>query len=215
MANGVKVIEGRAARKRTTNALRVDFQDGPGDPFASALQAGGDGTGKKLGVLFGFKNGGVGTHVLTFADGTELTVESKDLEPSVFSRADGTAVVTVTRGATSTAVGSDGRTILTFTPDSHEPKTLDLFRMHLSDGAGLDVGRLDVVRRNSGFTVTDVVDALEEVFWWQRPGQPLKLPILGTRATLSRDLTPLERDVLLGACVDITIGLRPYISAMN
>jgi len=41
------------------------------------------------------------------------------------------------------------------------------------------------------------------------------VPILGTRATLTRELTPLERDVLLCACVDITIGLRPYISAMN
>ena len=69
--------------------------------------------------------------------------------------------------------------------------------------------------RASGFSAMDVVDAIEEVFWWNRAGAPLKVPTLGTRATLTRELTPLERDVLLCACVDITIGLRPYISAMN
>src|SRR4051794_16717152 len=41
-----------------------------GEPFATALQSGGDGVGKKLGILFGFKNGSAGTHVLTYADGT-------------------------------------------------------------------------------------------------------------------------------------------------
>jgi hypothetical protein len=40
-------------------------------------------------------------------------------------------------------------------------------------------------------------------------------PLLGTRITLRSEITPLERDTLLGASVDVAIGLRPYIAAMS
>jgi hypothetical protein len=43
----------------------------------------------------------------------------------------------------------------------------------------------------------------------------MPVPVLGTRLTLERPPTDIERDVLLGACVDLAIGLRPYISVMD
>ena len=91
------VIEGRVVHKKS-NALQITFHDGPGDPFAVGVQGQGDGKGKKLGVLFGFKNGGTGNHVLTFRDGPVIGVASRDGQPSVFTFADGRPVATVTRG---------------------------------------------------------------------------------------------------------------------
>jgi hypothetical protein len=46
-------------------------------------------------------------------------------------------------------------------------------------------------------------------------GQFLPVPILGTGLTAVRLLTPVERDVLVCACVELAIGLRPYIASMN
>ena len=43
----------------------------------------------------------------------------------------------------------------------------------------------------------------------------MEVPLLANRATLNWELTLFERDVLLYACVDMVIGQRPYISAMN
>lgn len=56
------VIEGHVVHKKS-NALKMSFQDGPGDPFAVGHQGAGDGKGAKLGVLFGFKNGGTGNQL--------------------------------------------------------------------------------------------------------------------------------------------------------
>jgi hypothetical protein len=96
-------IDGRVVHKKS-NALHITFHDSSGDPFAIGVQGAGDGKGKKLGVLFGFKNGGTGNHQLTYTDGRVLGVASKDGAPSVFSDQQGNVVATVTRGETSTAV---------------------------------------------------------------------------------------------------------------
>lgn len=56
------VIDGRVGRK-TSNGLKMTFQEGEGDPLAVAVQSSGDGKGAKLGMLFGFKNGGPGKQV--------------------------------------------------------------------------------------------------------------------------------------------------------
>jgi hypothetical protein len=82
--------------------------------------------------------------------------------------------------------------------------------------SGEQIGRLDIIRTVAGWTVKRAYDALEDVsLWWDRAGQPLKVPLLGTRITLRSEITPLERDTLLGASVDVAIGLRPYIAAMS
>ncbi len=55
-------VRGDMGRK-LNNALTLTFRTGPEAELGTAVQASGDGAGKKLGVLFGFKNGGPGTHV--------------------------------------------------------------------------------------------------------------------------------------------------------
>ena len=142
------VIAGLVSRK-TSNRLRMTFNDGPGDPIADAVQSGGDGRGAGVGILFGFKNGGAGNHVLDFTDGHQLVVSSRDSQPTEITR-DGKSFATVQRRA----VGRSG-------------------------------------------------------------SEALKIPILGTRLTLTQQVAPAVRDVLMAACVDIAIGLRPYIPEMG
>ncbi len=208
------MIEGRVVHKKS-NALEITFHDGPGDPLAVGVQGRGDGRGKKLGILFGFKNGGVGSHTVTYRDDSVFNVVSKDGAPSLFTRTDGSEIATITRGETSTAT-LGGRDIVHFRPAPVDAKTVELFRLILTAPSGEEMGRMDVIRRVAGWTLSRALDgAAGELIWWDRPGQPLPVPILGTRLTLDRPPVGAERDVLVGACVDMAIGLRPYVSAMQ
>lgn len=212
---GLRLIEGRVVHK-LSNSLQMTFNDGPGEPFAVAVQGAGDGKGAKLGILFGFKNGGVGTHGLTFADGRELRIASKNRESSVFTTADGATVATVDRGDSSTASGADGRPVLVFGPDPEEPKVVEAFRLVVTRPDRTEVGRLDVIRTVAGWSLWRAVDAAYQAYiWWDRAGQPMKVPLLGVRIATTAELTPLERDILVCASVDLAIGLRPYIAAMS
>jgi len=208
-------IEGYVVHK-TNNALRMTFRDGPGDPCAVGVQGAGDGKGKKLAILFGFANGGTGNHILTLSDGTELRIASKEQQATVVTQGDGRALATIERGAESTARLPNGTPLLHFGPDPVEDHTPDLFRMVVTDEMGDSVGTLDVIRKVPGWSVSRAVaDAAELAIWWDRAGQPLPVPILGTRLTGVRPLTPVERNVLMCACVDLAVGLRPYIASMN
>jgi hypothetical protein len=208
-------IEGRVVHKKS-NALQITFHDAAGDPFATGVQGVGDGKGKKLGMLLGFKNGGTGNHQLRYLDGATVAIGSKEGAPSVFTPGDGSPIATVQRGETSTALLPDHSEFISFAGDPLEDKTLELFRLVLATAAGEDLGRLDVIRRAAGWSLSRAADAAwAEYFWWDRAGGPLPVPVLGTRLTLHRPVLGLERDVLLGACVDMAIGLRPYCAAMN
>ena len=216
----VAVIDGPCGRK-LNNALTMRFlRNGTGDPIATALQGGGDGVGKKLGILFGFKNGAVGTHVLTYADGTTLAVPMADGEPTQVTRGDGSAVCTITRGPTSTITAPDATTLLSFLPDPVEAEASSHWRMRLEDGTGAHVATMDVIRQGGGYDDVGIADVLETVDFVaggfvSEPGGSLPLPFLGTRVVLFRELTPVEQDALLAACVEIGIGVRPYITAMG
>jgi hypothetical protein len=210
----VNVIEGRVVHKKS-NALQITFHDAAGEPFAVGIQGANDKAGKKLGILFGFKNGGVGNHRLSYSDGRTLGVASKDGAPRLFTQEGGAEIATVQRGPTSVAVSRGGQ-VFTFVGDPDEAKTLELFRLRLTDAVGEDVGRLDVIRRVGGWSLSRALDAaITEYIWWDMAGRALPVPILGTRLTLNRQLTEIERDVLLAACVDMAIGLRPYATAMQ
>jgi hypothetical protein len=146
---------------------------------------------------------------------TGARVASKDGAPSVFSDQHGSEVATVTRGETSTAVLPDAGELFQFAGDPEEGKTLELFRLVVTTGAGEHLGRLDVIRRDTGWTISRAVDAAwQEYIWWDQAGRALPIPILGTRLTLTRPVVRIERDVLLCACVDMAIGLRPYAACM-
>ncbi|AYF78413.1 hypothetical protein D7D52_36435 [Nocardia yunnanensis] len=209
------MIEGRVVHK-VSNALQITFHAGPGDPLAVGVQGAGNGFGAKTAILFGFKNGGTGTHRLTYRDGSVVWVQSRDSAPTILSRGDGTALGTIQRADTSTAVGSTAGTLFHFVPDPEEPRTPELFRLLVLDRMGAETARLDVIRTVGGWTVRRLVEDLyNESIWWDRAGQPLPVPILGTRLWLKHAPDPVERDVLLGACVDITLGLRPYVAVMK
>src|SRR5947208_17064254 len=175
------LIQGIVVHK-TSNALRITFSDGPGEPTAVGVQGAGDGKGKKFATLLGFKNGGPGKHVLPFADGSTLQVESREMQPTIITSADGTEFATVHRGDTTSAVRAGGGEILRFSSDQEEARTPDLFRMVVSDPGGVELGRLDVIRKVRGWTLARAVDAAWQTYvWWDHAGQALPVPILGTR----------------------------------
>jgi hypothetical protein len=214
------VIDGRIARK-TSNGLKMTFHEGDGDPLAVAVQSSGDGKGAKLGVLFGFKNGGPGRHGLTYQDGRQIFVQSREQKPTLITESSGEELAVVNRVAKgldrSTAVATSGAEILHFSSDPAEPMTPDIFRVVVTDADGGDLARLHVIRKTSGWkSLSDVLDSAWSTYiWWDHAGAPLPVLVLGTRLILLRELTPIERDVLLAACVDLAIGLRPYIAEMN
>lgn len=210
------LIDGRCVHK-TSNALKITFADGPGDtPLAVGEQGVNDGKGKKFATLLGFKNGGVGNHRLTLRDGSVLNVASLEGKPSEFTRADGTAVATAVRGGSSQIVAPEGAVLLTVSSDPVEAKTPDLFRMQVADGAGAPVAEIDVIRKAAGWSLAKTLINLSmTLYWWDHAGQALPIPILGARIAGYRAVSDLERDLLMAICVDITIGLRPYIAEMN
>ncbi len=209
------MIEGRVVHS-LTNALRITFRSAPGDPLATAVQGAGDGFTAKLGTLFGFKNGGTGRHRLTYADGSALWIHSKDSAPTVLTRPDGSPIATIQRADTSTAVGATAGTLFHFVPMPDGAHTPDLYRLRILDRMGEEAGRLDVIRTPGGWTPARIAGELTDTYiWWDRAGQPLPVPLLGTRLMARRPLDRIERDVLLGVCVDITLGLRPYIAVMK
>lgn len=216
----VGVIDGACGRK-LNNALTMRFlEGGAAEPFATALQCAENGAGKKLGILFGFKNGSEGTHVLTFTDGGTLSVPVVSGSPSAVTRGDGSAVCTITRGVTTAITTPDGDLLLGLGPDPVEAKASSHYRIRVADGAGGHLATLDVIRQGGSYEEWGVLDALEAVDFviggfQSGPGGALALPFLGTRVVLFREPTPLEREALLAACVEIGIGVRPYVEVMG
>ena len=81
---------------------------------------------------------------------------------------------------------------------------------------GRQVAKVDDPPTVKAATLSDVLDSAWSTYlWWDQAGAALPIQVLGTRLILLRPPTPLERDVLLAACVDLAIGLRPYIPEMN
>ena len=210
----VSVIDAAVGRK-LNNALTMKFVEGGGEePFATALQSGGDGAGKKLGILFGFKNGSPGAHVVTYADQTTLTVPTVDGAPTMVTRGDGSAVASITRGDTTTAAGPDGQVVLSFLPDPVEPVASTHDRIRVTDAGGAHVATMDVIKPGGGYNTGDLIEAADFVLsgFQSQTGGSLPLHRLGVRTVIHRPLTPLEREVVVAASVELGISVRPYIA---
>jgi hypothetical protein len=214
------MIEGRCRRK-ASNKLVIDFREGPGDPIATAVQGEADGMGRKMGMLFGFKNGGPGKHVLTAKDGRKLVIESGEMKPTPITTIEGELIATVNRVTkevpVSVAVTPEGLELLRFASDPGEPFTGDIFRSVVHSPDGTLVANLEIIRRAAGWTtLTGAFDAAYDLFeGWNQAGASLPIPIQGARVYVSSPVTPIQREVLYAACVDIALGIRPYIPEMN
>jgi hypothetical protein len=209
------MIEGRVVHK-ASNALRITFRSGPGNPLAVGVQGSGNGRCATLAILLGFRAAGAGRHRITYADGSVVWVDSRDDASTVLRRGDGTAIGHILRADTTTAVAATGGTVCHFVPHPDEPRTPDLFRLLVLDRMGNEIGYLDVIRTAGGWTRRHLAHNLwDACIWWDRAGRPLPVPILGTRLAMARPLDRVERDMLLGACVDIALGLRPYVTVMR
>lgn len=208
------VIEGRVGRK-INNALFIDFSTGGDKPFARAEQGAAGGFGAKLGTLFGFKNGGTGKHLLTYTDGSKLIVDTRDSQPSLVSR-NGAQIASIARKDTTTAIAADGSVIYTFAGDPEAEGVSELWRALITLPDGKPAGRLDVIRTNDGWGIglEDVLDLIGGNFGGDA-GSSLPIPFQGTRLLLTEPTSELQRDVLLAACVDIALGVRPYFTAMG
>ncbi|WP_157574325.1 hypothetical protein [Nocardia jejuensis] len=212
---GSTMIEGRV-EYTTSHALRIIFRTGPGDPLAVAVRGAGNGPVARSAIALGVRNGGTGKHRIRYADGSIVWVESKTTAPTVVRRGDGAAIGTISRARTSTAVSATAGTLFHFVPDPDEPMSAALFRILVLDRMGAAVAHLDVVRTAAGWSLARVANDLYDTYlWWGEAGSALAVPVLGTRLSPHRALDRTERDVLLGVCVDITLGLRPYTAAMR
>ncbi len=211
------MIEGRVAPGLGgSKALHITFSAGPDEPVAVGVQGAGNGLGARAAILFGFQNVGVGRHLLTYTDGSVVWVDSHRDAPTVVSRADGGAVGKIVRAETSTVVGATAGTLFHFVPDPEHRDTAALFHLLVLDRMGEEAGRLDVVREVEGWSAGRLANGAGDTFlWWDRTGTALRVPILGTRLVTAHVLDRVERDVLLAACVDIALGLRPYVTAMK
>ena len=110
--------------------------------------------------------------------------------------------------------------MLSFLPDPVEPEASSHFRVRIEDGTGAHVATMDVIRQGGRYDDVGIADVLEAVDFVaggfvSDTGGSLPLPLLGTRIVLFRELTPLEQDGLLAACVEIGIGVRPYVASMR
>jgi len=208
----IGAIEGRLARK-LNNALTMTFRNGPDEPIGQAVQSGADGAGRKLGVLFGFKNGGTGVHVYTPTVGLPLHVETRDVEPALLTRADGSAVGSIERGPTCVGRDASGRDVLRWVDHPDGADTFEAFRLAVTDPGGELLAHMNVIRTLAGWSLGR--ELLEDAIWFGHAGQSLKLPFLGTSVQLFRDLTPIQLDLVLGSCIDTAIGLRPYGTGMG
>ena len=208
------VVDGRVGR-RVSNALFIDFS-AAGAPVASAQQGGADGFGAKAAILFGFMNGGSGHHLLTYPDGSTLVIESRDREPTLVTRGDGSPVATIDRQAVSSARQPDGTPVLQVISYPEGAETPALFRGLVTAPDGSTLGHLHVVRTSAGWDVRieDVLDLLTGDPGGHA-GSSLPIPFNGTRLALVAPTTPVQRDVLLAVCVDIALGLRPYFPEMR
>jgi hypothetical protein len=203
-------VEARLAR-RTSNALHLVFRTGPDDPIATASQGAGDGKGAKLGTLLGFKNGGPGKHGLVVGD-RHLVVHTANTSPSTVLDGD-VELGRLERDADSSRVlAADGRVLVQITSDPHDAKTLDAFTMLLHDGAGAPLGRLLIARTQAAWSLLREIES--EIIWWGKAA-PLKLPLLGAGINLDHTVDDDTVIMLLAVCVDICIGLRPYIPEMR
>jgi len=106
-----------------------------------------------------------------------------------------------------------GTEIVRFVAHPDGAKTIELFRLAIQDPAGTELGSLDVIRTSAAGTSSPKCCGSSRSGRTGRPRSRSRFSV--PRVTVSRPLTEPERDAIVAACVDIAIGLRPYVKEMR
>jgi len=198
-------LDGKASRKKN-NALSVQFVDGNG-AVATAVQSGDDGRKTRTAVLMGWRNGGAGRHLVTFADGRKQVVEvTADAAVRVSDDA-GQELATITSGSPSTYRSADGATVLSIEPDG--PPTAGKVPMVIRRPGGEVVAQMVDVRTNTEWTVRDSLRVVSDLYMLVTASGAGSLPMrrFGTQVTSDTAPYPAEVDALIAITVAVCIGL--------
>ena len=217
------VVEGRVSRK-ANNALRMDFLDSTGTAVASALQSGTDSRRVRTAILMGWRNGGAGRHLVTFADGSEAIVRTPDdAAGAPITRRDGAALGAIEPGAPCTVRGADGGVLLSVepgpardgpVPDARKVPVRKVAALDyvLRDASGADLGRVADIRDDAEWSLKGAFMAAADVYALITSSAAQSVPVkrAGCALLLTRPPTADERLGLVALAVDLAIGLRDY-----
>lgn len=196
------MVAARTGRK-LNNSLTLTFKTSPTDTLATAVQKG------SAGVLLGFKNGGAGKYVISGGNG-EITVNCAAKRTSV-SSGSGQTIGWIEKeetgdGAISRADGTVAARVVGHPEGQRKDST---WPYQLTDHQGQPLGTLTWMRTGATF---DLVGELTDMsIWWDRAGAPLKVPSLGVHLALDHPVDATTGDLLLGACVDLSLGSHSFI----
>ncbi|MBF6329392.1 hypothetical protein [Nocardia transvalensis] len=211
--SGSMMIEGRVVRE-VSEPPRIVFRSGPGDPIAVAAREVPGATPRRRPIRLGRSASRGHAHVITYADGYRVRLEPDRDGSTVLKSRDGTRIGLIMVTDTATAISITGGTLCHFVPHPDECRTTDSFRLLVLDQCGAEMGRLSLIRAAEGWGRRGD-DPADTHLWWDRTGEPLSVPILGARLAVERRIDRDERDALLAACVDMVLGLRPYITELK
>lgn len=205
MLGDVTELSAQVGRK-VNNALTLTFKTSPDTTFATAVQA------KSVGVLFGFRNGGPGRYTVTRDDGGgDLHVDCA-LPTTTVTAEGGATVGTIAKDDAGNGVfrSGDGSLLAIATAQPEDRHADFAWRHRLSGPEGRTLGQLTWIRSRP-LTGWDVVNGLENLYvWWDHAGAPLKVPSLGAHLTLEAPVAAALGELLLAACVDVTVGCHSF-----
>ncbi|MBF6173840.1 hypothetical protein [Nocardia blacklockiae] len=185
LRNGSMAIEGRVERA-SAGPPKVTFRTEAGEVLAVAAHATDAGPGGRLASLLGSVRE---RYRIAYLDRTVVWVEPRDATATAVRREDGTAVGTLLRAATATAVAATGGTLFHFVRDPATPSAPDPARLLILDRSGGEIACLDIE--------------------YAADATPDHVALRGS-GPRPQPFDRVERDMLLGAGVDMTLGLRAY-----
>ncbi|RDI48975.1 hypothetical protein [Nocardia mexicana] len=190
LPNVSTTIEGRV-EYAAADAPKVTFRTGAGELLAVAEHRTEAGVRGRLANLLGSAR--VRCRI-SCSDGSTVWIESKDAAWTRVHRGDGVSVGAILHAETATAVASTGGTLFHFVPDPAPSPVPESSRLLLLDQSGGEVGCLELAH---------ATDAAPDAN---------RLAISGIRVSVPHRVDRVERDILLAACVDMTLGSRSYFA---
>lgn len=206
-------LDAKISRKKS-NALALQCVDTNG-AVASAVQSGADGRMTRMSILMGWRNGGPGRHLITYADGRTQVVEVTENAPVRVLAGDGQQLATITAGAPSEYRSADGAVVLHIEPNG-EP-TPGKVPMLVRRANGDPVARMIDVRTNTEWKARDSVRAAADLYMLVTASGAGSVPIrrFGTQISSDNAPSPAEIDALVAISVAVSIGLCDFVPPLE